>query len=443
MSGLVKNRRSLFAALLLAAGTLGCADEDPTQLAGPLLPGGEVRTEEIILEFQQFADDDTTAGGYTRPSQSDTLVVANDYRGILDANALLRFVRAPATVLFRVGDSLRVDSMPAYIGARMVLRVDTLRLAGERPIRFAVYRTAESWDPATATWTLRVDSLGARAPWAQPGGTRGELVDTASLVAGADSVSFNVDSATIAAWSDTTSIARGAIVVAETPDTRVRVSSPVLRLRARPALRPDTVVDAVSGAIGRTYVYDPPQPVPGGTLRVGGNPAWRSFVRLREGLGSQYVTGCAVQRAPQNCDRLRDVTINYAALVVHPSPVPTAFVPEDSMRIDARAVFESAFVPLTRAPLSAVLGRSQAIPPLAFTNGEGAYEVPITSFLADLVRARADTASAPVRAIALLAVSEGSRLGFAEFGSTQGQRLTLRIIYTRIEADNARFGTEE
>ena len=148
------------AAALVAA---ACGDEDPTGVGGPLLPGGVVRTFQVVLGPEAFLAGDTTLGGFTRPAESGYMVVAEDFGGTFDAHALARFDRPPRSVSYRdTAGATRQDTLPRFTGGVVVMRVDTARSAAAGPVRLRLHRIAEPWDPATATWTARVDSVGRR-----------------------------------------------------------------------------------------------------------------------------------------------------------------------------------------------------------------------------------------------------------------------------------------
>src|SRR5918996_4848934 len=67
-----------------------CTEEDPTEVGDDLLPSGDVRTFELILDAATFTTSDTTFGGFTRLQEAPFLVIANKFEGVLDANVLLR-----------------------------------------------------------------------------------------------------------------------------------------------------------------------------------------------------------------------------------------------------------------------------------------------------------------------------------------------------------------
>src|SRR5690606_41249015 len=75
---------------------LACADEDPTGVGGPLVPGGAVRTFEIVLEAEDFLVSDTAVGGFVTQGQLLYRVLACGYEG-MTAHAVGRLAPAPAS----------------------------------------------------------------------------------------------------------------------------------------------------------------------------------------------------------------------------------------------------------------------------------------------------------------------------------------------------------
>lgn len=425
-----------FTVLVLAAALSGCADEDPVGLGG-LIPDGAVRTYEVVLDAASFLAADTTIGGFIRPAAGGYAVVAEDHAGALDAHALLRFRLPPSGVTYvdTAGVS-RVDTLPKLIGGEFVARMDSARAAPESPVTLALYRTAETWDPATAGWRLRVDSGEVAEPWAEPGGTPGALVAEATLEAGADSVVFPVDSLTLALWSDTTDASRGALVVGRTAGARVRFDSFRLRFRARPSPRPDTVVVDSVGVQAVTFVHDP-RPGPDGALFVAGTPSWRSYIEFREGLDTLAVTVPCAGR-PEGCTfRLSEVTLNHAALLLTPLASPAGFLPEDTVDLEVRSVLSADRVPIARAPLGEIAAPTTALAPATFSGGTPAepVELAITSAMRILLGDPSTGAAPPRRpTLALLDAHEGGGFGIAAFGSAASGAAApkLRLIVSAV-----------
>jgi len=413
---------------------LACADEDPTGVGGPLVPGGTVHTYEIVLDPPDFLASDTALGGFIEPALVGYRMLAGGYEG-MTANGLARFAAPPATVTYVDGEgATRTDTLPSYIGGRVVLRMDTLRSAAPGPVRLELHRVGEEWDPRSASWALRVDSGGVELPWTEPGGTSAALVDTATWdPAEGDSVSFVVDSLTVALWADTLDAARGALIRVATPDARLRSPSVVLRLDARPSAKPDTVVTVSLSSIGGSFVFDP-DPLAGSALRVGGVPSWRSYFHVQR--LDTLAFPCPGEPAGSDCVlRLKDVKINYAALVLQPEGTPSGLVPDDSLRIEARTVLTVPGVPLARSPLGspASVFAGEAIEPAIFRPGgsPGAIEVPLTRFIATLAAGQLDDAAEPPpQHFVLYAAQESGMFGFGTFsalGSASPPRLRLIV----------------
>lgn len=416
----------LFALFVVSA----CTEETPTDVGDDLLPSGDVRTFEVILDAADYLTYDTTFSGYAGPQNAPFTIVANKFAGVLDANTLLRFQQPPPFINVRnaAGTSV-VDSAPRYFAGRLVLRFDTLASESAPPVLFRGFRTTEAWN-ASATWTLRVDTGAVDLPWATPGGTRGAQIDTATWAAG-DTVVLRVDSQTVAQWIDTTNAARGALIVSETNGSRVRVTSAVLRLSAHSTLRPDTVVNLDVAAAISGFVFNP-QPPPATDLRVGGTPTWRSILGIREDLGSRTFPCPGVANCQVRLDRAH---INRAEILLQPTTPPAGFVLEDTTFTTVRTLSVTPGVPLQRSPIGVdvctgagtrcvaagrttpdMFGSPPSATPLA---------VDITNYIIALVDEDVIAANRPPFSLTLLAPSEPNTFGFASFAQNPRLRLIL------------------
>jgi hypothetical protein len=424
--------RLLFSVFLATGVVLGaCASEVPTSIGGSLVPEGSVRTYELLLDAAGFIEFDTTLTGYVRPVESNNLVVARQFGGTLTAHTLARFVGTPASISVRDAQNNTItDTLPRLISGQVILRLDTLRTRLTAPVQLQLHTVGEAWDPFSATWALRVDSGAVRLPWRTPGGTRGRLLTTAAAAPGVDSIIFDVDSATVKAWSDTLDLSRGALIASTTAGTRLHAASVGLRVQLRSSVR-DTIVSTFAGNIATTFVFDP-QPAPTANLRIGGTPAWRSFLRFRAGLDTiplpcpNGVPGCVL--------RLRAGTINYAALQLRTLPAEGGFALEDTLIVDAYSVAASAEVPVGRSPLLARVGRSRSpVRPTEVVTGGTLLEVPVTGFFASLAAPVPDsiTTVARTRNLALIGAPEGGTFGYATLAALGGASAPkLRIIVT-------------
>lgn len=438
-----------------AALLAGCADEDPTSVGGSLIPGGAVQTLEFVLEADEFLVRDTAFLGLIEPADAGFVVVARDYGDALDANMLLRFPPPPATVEFSdTAGTTQSDSVASFPGASLELRVDTVASVGPGPVELELYAVDEAWDRASATWTLRVDSGAVEEPWEQAGGTRGALLSSTVWSPGDTLVSIPIDSATVALWQenddeDGDALERGGLLVATTPGARLRASTDArIRFRARPEPRPDTIVTSSLDITAATFVFQPAlDPTP--MLRAGGTPSWRSVLEFRDGLDTLTVS-CAAE-APEPCAvRLRDATLNFAALEFEPAAVPAAFAPEDSLWLEVRPMVKTDLAPLSRAPLSTYPGGVS--PRISIERGRFAepggaaerIELPITAFIEQLIVERDEDDASPLSALTILSPAETPGLqatgtfGFGAFASSAagaaGPRLRIIVsVPTQVE----------
>jgi len=417
--------RGRVAATLVVAFALGaCGQENPTDVGGPLLPGG-VTTFTVTLDADRFLLSDSAFTGYTRPQEAPFFVIAEDFQGAFDAHAVARLFMPRTITVFDASGLSRVDSMPRFFGGYLTLRVDTLRwTAPAQAVEFSLYRLAEDFDQTTVTWTNRVDSTGVTIPWMEPGGTAGVHVADAIWDPGTDSLVFEVDSATVVAWADTTMFA-GALIAMSTPGTRFRATDLFIELDARSTIQPDTIVRSVVRPLAQAFVYDPLLAGPSATPRIGGNPAWRTYLRLVSRLDTLTVpcpdvpAGCRLQ--------LSETTVNLANLVFEPIAAPPGFLPEDSMLIGAREALVTNNLPIQRAPLGSAAGLFRgAVEPGRF-NGDD--QVPVEVSITDYFRALvADTVPRrPEPYLGLVTPLEGQHVGVASFASMPRLRLVITI----------------
>ena len=135
------------------------------------------------------------------------------------------------------------------------------------------------WDATTPPWAFAIDTISDQRAWGEAGA--GPVADLGSAIwdpATGDSVSFVIDSATIAAWADTTDLSRGARIALLEVGARLQMNGAVLRLNVRPSLDPDTIIELTSSTRNITFVYDPFPPPPPDGIRIGGAPAWRTVL---------------------------------------------------------------------------------------------------------------------------------------------------------------------
>lgn len=433
-------RRSVLKCGLTFAVTLtvltACGSEGPTDIGGGLLPARQVCTFDQVLPASVFLESDTVLPSVMRAADADYLLVALDYDGELNARALSRLGELPAAISYTDADGdMQIDTMPEYIGGRVVLLVDSAKPMASQQVRLGLWHAGEHLDPATANWTFSVDSGTVQRVWDEPGGTLGDLIDEAVWSPGQDSVAFTVDAATIVNWSDTSNIHRDVVITALDPDTRIRATRILLRGQVQPAGLPesDTLVYTATTARS-TFIYSPQLPRTA-ALQVGGTPAWRSVLRFKEGLDTLQLAD--PQDRPGCSAILGEATINRATLVLEPAGVPQNFVIEDSLYLGARVLRESVLYPLNRAPLGEWVGRlDDPLAPELFQEGmadPGTASLAITEFVASLVASQGNGNESPTKdLLTLLAGNEGSTFGFAAFSGMAGAsppllRLTVTV----------------
>ncbi|HSJ24357.1 MAG TPA: hypothetical protein VK929_06810 [Longimicrobiales bacterium] len=408
-------------ALLAPLVIVACGEEGPTDVGGGLLAPDAVRTFEVFLEPHQYMVFDTAFGLYSDPVDANFTIVAHDFDDGLDSHGLMRFgIPSSINVVDTLGVS-RLDQNPAFIGGTLRMIADTLR-SSEPPVLLALYRTTEAWD-GTATWTHRRDSADVQLPWSVPGGVRGVLVDTATYAAG-DTLQFRVDSATIAAWRDTDDPTRGAMIVAETPGSRVRLSLPALDVQAVSSMRPDTVYTTFATRQARTFIFTPEQPATVSELRVGGTPSWRSIIRLQERLDTVTVPcpgepGCRV--------RLGDVMLSHAGLRLQPVLPPPGLRPEAALVIGAYVLAATPLVPLQRSPLTELVGVGSVPASRFLAPGAPVFELSITELFRRAIMPPEqwpEGAVAPTH-LALAPGPDPVLFGFATFESMPRLRLIV------------------
>lgn len=416
------HKSPLALALAFALVSSACTEENPTEIGGSLAPSVDVQTFEVILPASAFLLDDSSFSGYRSAAEAPFGVIAHSFENVYDANTLLRFSLPPRTVSVRTtGTTVVVDSTPIFSTGQMVVKLDSV-IATARPVTLALYRTAEEWD-VSATWPLRVDTPGVKLPWTTPGGTRGAQIDTATWAAG-DSVIFDVDSATIALWSDSTNRTRGAILVSETDGSRFRMLSATVRVNTHSTVRPDTALTIDLVPTVRTFVSNPTLTTPTSAVRVGGIPTWRAFLRFREDLGAHVI-----QVGDFDSIRLDSVHINRAQLLLKPADTPAGFVTEDSIFIEARPILTGPTVPLERSPIGtfATTVRSNLVAASLFRapTATDVVTLDITSFLTHQFDESVTAGNRLPPILSLLQLAETATTGFATFEEGPMLRLIL------------------
>ena len=426
-------RRKLIGSLLgvTALGVVACEEQTPTSLDEGLLPEEPI-TLELHIPWEDFASNLEVIGGFGSPSELGTGVLANSFAGTLDARTLLRFGAYPSTVSVRdTTGTTRADSSLTFIGGRVVVFLDTIASTNEGPVLLSLGAIQHPWDVRTVTWTTAIDTINDRRLWPEEGA--GPVVPLGVAEwdpATGDSVWFELDSAAVAAWADTSDVSRGARIDLLTEGARIQIATAVLRLNTRPSLNPDSTFFLVAPREEISFVYSPfPEPPPDG-IRVGGAPAWRTVldIRMPKQLNGPEAL-CAVVTCPVT---LHSSELNYAALVLRTRRTQDAFQPTDTVAIDVRPVLSR--VALPKAPLgnSLVGFAGRLIRPEVFGEEAGEeIEIPITIFAQNLISGTDAAGFQPPNTLALLSIFEPVSIAFASFHGPGGEYApVLKLIVT-------------
>lgn len=419
-------RRFLLSGLLaaLALSAAACSDDTPTFTGENEFPPGVIPvTREVVFPASEFFRALGSFSGYSRASDLQSVVVANQYGGALEAHALARFGPFPGTVVYRRDGVEKRDAAFTYTNSALVLRVDTLA-STEGPVTVQVWQAAQAWERTSATWTTAIDTGAVQTAWAEPGGTRGALIaeGTFSGTASAgDTLVLSLTGAMVTSLADT--LNRGVVITMATSGARLEVTDMVVRASIRPdSAAPDTtIVQTITSA--RTTVYTPEQPDPGpGVLAVGGVRSARTLLELNP---DRPLPACA---AGETCGTIpfRDVQLNQVELLLRPRPVPGGFDPIAGVPLSLRVVDEAELggaAPL--GPRVLDVSRETGVGTYTFVPGDSLVVVPITNLSRTL--ALADTLP---RTFALI-----SELQFFDSPPTFGVAFfdaepRLRIVYT-------------
>jgi len=411
----------------------GCEEVLPTATDDGLFPV-QPRTVEFVVPYEAFVEEVGIIGGFGSPSDLGVGPVARDFEG-LDSRVILRHLPPPTVAT--VPDSLgvnRPDTALAFIGGRVVLFFDSLTSQTEGGVRVEVGATTEPWHSPTVSWAQRVDTIGDRSEWSVPGGGELEVLGegTVSRETG-DSLSIEIDSAQVATLSDSTNASRGIVVRALDPGRRLDYTSSRLRVEVRPSINQDTILTFSMAPQDISFLYDPlPDPPPDG-LRVGGAPAWRTFLTLKP---LDVITEGPLCEEVECPFRINSDQVNQAELVLTTRRSELAFQPTTTTRLDVRFVVLPELLP--KSPLGPPLAREngraglQMAPELFGEQSGTQIFLPVTSFYRQLLDGETSDGSEVPDMLALLSVNEPVSLGFLSFegeGSTIAPPM-LRLVLT-------------
>lgn len=425
----------LMTGLLLAvlSGVVGCRETIPTSLDDVQLPD-EPLTLEIQLDWNQFGSGLEVFGGYGKPRELGAGIIAESYAGTLSARTLVRFAKYPAkaSVVDATGTT-REDENLTYVGGRVMAWFDSDASTNTGPVDLVLGAVQHEWDGGTANWSSAVDSVGVDTPWPEAGGGPVSVVDTATWdPAESDTVSFFVDSAQVAAWGDSSDETRGARIELVTPGERLFMHAAFLHLTTRSSINPDTTLILTTSADQATFIYDHVSQPPVDGFRIGGTPSWRTVLDLNlpdELTGPPELcaaAGCPFVISPKD--------VSFAGLSLRSRTTEdAAFQPSDSMRFDVRAVLSRDALPKSPLGESLIQGPFGTVTPGEFFGLQDGQlvEIPITSFVRDLLSGPEPTGRARPNTLALISLAEPSSFTFGSFhGPGSPMEPTLKLILT-------------
>lgn len=405
----------IFAALLIGTALLaGCEDSLPTAASPDLIPGSP-ESVEVFFDFDEIVRDVRVYSGFGSVANLDDELLARDVEDVFNARVLARFRGFPRAIqAVDAEGTIRTDSSFTVIGGRVTVQVDTFAIPRDTAT-FVAGALTTPWDPGTTTWEHAADSVGGPTPWPEPGGGPVEVLDTAvwRSVGGADSVFFDVDSATVAGWMVEEDQTRGVRIRIDDPGIRLQVSRINFLLRVRPSFEGTDPQFVSTGSRSTTFIYDPPPDPPVDGLRFGGAPAWRTVLDLDfPGTVTAPAEACAVIECPFD---LSAEQVTYAGIQLFTRETPSRYSTSDSLVAELRTVLRPDLLPrspLGRNPVGGVGG----LPPDAFGLGaDELVEVPLTNYVQDLIEGDSGGGAAPASTVALLSPVEPLTFAFGEF----------------------------
>lgn len=416
---------------VVALGVMACGRETPTSVDEGLLPDEPI-TVEIRMGWDDFASQLEVIGGYGAPANLGRGVIANGFGGTLDSRALVMLDTFPSAASVRdTTGTTRTDSVLTFVGGRLVAIFDTISSTNTGPVTLAVGALGQVWDAQTVTWTHTVDTINDLRPWEEEGA--GPVVSLATSEwdpATGDSVSFLLDSAQVALWTDTTTAPPALRIDLLTEGHRLEVQAVALRLDTRPSVAPDTIIELTGQRRLLTFVYSPfPEPAADG-IRIGGAPAWRTIMDMNV---PTQLNGPAELCAAVGCPVVLTADhVNYAALVLRSRTSEAGFQPTDTVGLDVRPVLDRGALPKSPLGNSLIGTLGRRVGPEAFSTAPGQeIEIPITVFARNILRGKDEDGNTPPRTLALLSVFEPVSISFASFfGPGVPEEPVLKLIVT-------------
>jgi hypothetical protein len=388
-----------------------CTEDTLAGLDPDAAPGSGRATIEIELSASEVpAWRDTTFTNYALPSTSSIRLVAQG--ADLSARVLARFATLPDSV-FVGDDRLAVES---FESGRIRLVLDTTAsTVPEAGGTVDAYSLTRGFVNREATWS----EAAAGEPWTTPGGDLGELLGTlqiASLVADTVFLPLSVETdSLLQAWLADDG-EPGLALSTGSDGALLTVRQVVLAFDVKPVGR-DTLVETVRTATSNTFIFDPPTPAPGMSLRLGGLPAARAYMSFEL---PESVDGVA----------LRGARINRATLLLSSTGPPSVpFATADTLLASTFSLLSNPFEFGPKTPVGVNTANPVEILPEDMEDG-GELELSITSLVQDW--AAADPDSMPELNLGVRVLPEGGAISYWEFGDAEdpARAPRLRLVLT-------------
>ncbi len=420
--------------LLAGFSVSGCTDAVPTSDDGGLIPVS-AETVEIRLPFSAFASDLRSFSGYGLPASLPVAIVAHEWAGELESRALLRFGLLPDVINVLppgVEVGAIADSTFQPVSGKVIIRLDTLGLtSGPESFDLEADAILTSWHPETANWELAADTLGGRVEWPEPGGGPARALGGVTwLPSVADSVVLEIDSLTVAEWTESEEPDRGLRIRGTTEGSRLRLRSVEFTARVRSEVNPDSLIQVPATPGRATIIYSPSPEHSPAVIKIGGVPADRAIFKLE--LPS------TVDPGPDVCARipcpleLRPERLLFAGLALHShTTVSPGFAPVDTVALQVRTVLSPERLP--RSPLSQIIqSEIEGLAPELFSSEtETLYQISMTAYVQSLLQLDALGQATPPPSIAILANPEPAGLEVLSFyGPGTELEPQLRLILT-------------
>lgn len=420
-------------AALIALASAACTEQLPTFGFDRDVPVDAVSFE-VRVPFDEFAEEAFTLGGFGFPAELVSQIAANSFGDSLDAHVLARADTFPSSIVTpdSLGES-RVDTLFTVPQGRLIVGIDTANANPGGELTLVAEALSRDWDRRTTTWTMAVDSIDRQEAWEEPGGGPVTFLGSGTwdrADAGADSVVIQLDSAAIEVLrNDTLPSPWGFRIRVEQEGRRARIRSMRIEGDARPSVKPDTLVGLNAAVLNRTFIYSPYVEPEAGDLYVGGAPSFRSILTfsLPDSIYPDAEV-CAQIDCPVALDE--DIVL-FASVVLTGKIQEEAYRPVNDILMDIRGVTEPEKLP--RSPLSppVIFANTGAVPEI-FAPGEGGVvEIPVTTYLRDLLRGETPGGNPVFPTAAVITPVEPFTFEVMRFHGPESENAPyLRILFT-------------